>query len=211
MYQLYLGSSTAGFAPHILLREIGADFELAFLDVDAGEHREAPYLAINPFGRIPALVTDGRAMAESAAICLWLADRHPDAGLAPAPDAAERTDYLQWMLFLASTLHGALMPYFYPQRYITDGNERAVKDAAERRAGEWFMHVEQHLAKNGPYLLGDAFSAADIYLFMLVRWGRHFQSTPASLPALGAFAQRMLARATVRDAFAAEGITERFC
>ncbi|HEX6928772.1 MAG TPA: glutathione binding-like protein [Gammaproteobacteria bacterium] len=210
MYQLYLGRSTAGFAPHVLLREIGADFTLHFLDTAAGEHKRANYLAINPFGKVPALVVDGHVMAESAAICLWLAD-HPDAALAPLPSAPERMPYLKWMLFLASTLHGALMPYFYPQRYTTgtEGHD-AVKQAAVIAATGWFAQLEQHLAAHGPYLLGEKLSAADFYLFMLVRWGRHFDHPPRNMPAIAAFMQRLFGRASVQEAFAAEGITERF-
>lgn len=211
MYQLHLGSSTAGFAPHILLREIGADFELRLLDIGAGEHKRPEYLAINPLGRVPTLVVDGRPLAETAAICLWLADRHADAGFAPAPQDPQRADYLQWMLFLSSTVHPALMPYFYPQRYTTDANGLdAAKQAAIIAAQGWFAVVEQHLAAGGPYLLGARISAADFYLFMLVRWGRHFEPRPAAQPALGAFMQRLLARPSVQAAFAAEGITERF-
>lgn len=210
MYQLYLGSSTAGFAPHVLLRETGADFELKFLDMDAGEHKRPDYLRINPHGRVPTLVIDGQPMTESAAICLWLADRHPQAGLAPAGDDPQRAIYLQWMLFLASTVHGALMPYFYPQRYTSDANTDAVKQAAVTASTGWFEEINRHLAARGPYLLGERLSAADIYLFMLVRWGRHFANPPSRMPAIAAFMQRLFERASVREAFAAEGITERF-
>lgn len=210
MYQLYLGSSTAGFAPHILLREIGADFELKFLDIDAREHKQPEYLGINPFGRVPTLVFDGQPMAESAAICVWLADRHPQAGFAPASGEPQRAAYLQWMLFLASTVHGALMPFFYPQRYTSDANIDAVKQAAVTASTAWFAEVDRHLAAGGPYLLGEKLSAADFYLFMLVRWGRHFAEPPSRMPAIAAFMRRLFERACVRDAFAAEGIAERF-
>ena len=211
MDQLYLASSTAGFAPHVLLRELGVPFELKFLDLEAREHKQPAYLALNPLGRIPALLADGQPIAESGAICLWLADRHPQTGLAPSPEDVLRAPYLQWMFFLSNTVHATLMQYFYPQRYIEDPAQHdAAKRAGMAAAGDWFAEIERHLSGNGPYLLGDRISAADFYLFMLVRWGRHFDNPPASLPALGAFMQRLFERPAVKDAFAAEGTTERF-
>lgn len=211
MYQLYLASSTAGFAPHVLLRELNVPFELTFLDLEAREHKQPAYLALNPLGQIPALLADGQPIAESGAICLWLADRHLQTGFAPSPEDVLRAPYLQWMFFLSNTVHATLMQYFYPQRYIEEPAQHdAVKMAGIKAAGDWFAEIERHLSGNGPYLLGDRISAADFYLFMLVRWGRHFDKPPARLPALGAFMQRLFERPAVKAAFDAEGTTERF-
>lgn len=211
MYELYLAPSTAGFAPHALLREIGADFTLRFLDIDAGEHRQPDYLRINPLGKIPALVVDGEPTAECGAILMLLAERHPEAGLAPPCGDPARARYLQWMMFLANTLHAGLIPYFYPARYTADPDGAAgVKRGAELASGERFQHVENVLADGRAYLLGRQICAADFYLFMLVRWGRHFDARPSTLPKLGAFMQRMCERPSVREAFAAEGTTENF-
>ncbi|HLU61646.1 MAG TPA: glutathione binding-like protein [Gammaproteobacteria bacterium] len=211
MYELYLAPSTAGFAPHALLREIGADFSLRFLDVEAAEHKRPEYLRLNPLGKIPVLLVDGRPVAETGAILMLLAERHPDAALAPAVNTAARQDYLQWMLFLANTLHAGLIPYFYPARYTADPEGAdGVKRGAERLAGQWFAHVEEAFSDGRPYLLGETLSAADFYLFMLARWGRHFEAKPSSQPRLGEFMQRMFTRPSIRDAFAAEGTTENF-
>lgn len=211
MYQLFLGSSTAGFAPHILLRELGVEFELKLLDLEAGEHKRPEYLAVNPLGRVPALVTDRETFSESSAICLWLADKHSAAGLAPGSDDPQRATYLQWMFFLSNTVQAALMPYFYPQRYIADeAQHNAVKQQAISGARGWFEHVDRHLATNGPWLLGEQLSAADFYLFMLVRWGRRFENPPSALPALRVFMHRLFERAAVQDALAAEGAERRY-
>lgn len=210
MYELYLGSSTAGFAPHMLLRELGVDFELRLLDLAAGEHKRTEYLAINPLGRVPALVTDQEIFSESSAICLWLADRYPEGELAPGLDDPQRAAYLQWMFFLSNTVQAALMPYFYPQRYLADeAQHKAVKQQAIHTVRGWFEHVNDHLAANGPWLLGEQRSAVDFYLFMLVRWGRHFDNPPSALPALRVLMQRLFERAAVQDALIAEG-AERF-
>ena len=90
MYQLYYSPGKANLAPHMLLEEIGAPYELVAVDTERGAHRDAAYLKLNPNGRLPVLVDGDLVLYETAAICLHLADRHPEAGLAPALGSAAR-------------------------------------------------------------------------------------------------------------------------
>ncbi len=100
MYTLYYYPGNASLMPHMLLREIGAPFELQLVDRANNAQKSAEYLRLNPSGTIPVLVDDGAAIFETAAISLYLADRHPDAGLAPPPNSPERGQYYKWMVLI---------------------------------------------------------------------------------------------------------------
>jgi len=120
MYKLYYESGAASMAPHAVLQEIGAPHELVLVDTGKGEHRGAAYLKLNPNGRIPTLDHDGMIMYESAAICLYLSERHPDAKLMPAVGAPRRGHFLQWLTFLTNTVQEASMQWFHPDYYADD-------------------------------------------------------------------------------------------
>ena len=171
MYTLYYSPGSASMAPHGVLEESGAAYTLARVDMAANKHKEAEYLRLNPHGRVPTLVVDGKQpIYEATAICLFIADRHPNAGLAPAIGDLARGLYYQWMAYLTNTLQAACLLLFYPERN-TANPDRApeVKAQAEAQIMEIWGRLEQALA-NGPYLLGERFSAADIYLHMLYSW-----------------------------------------
>src|SRR4029077_4223909 len=104
MYTLYYSPGTASLAVHLALLEIGAPHELIKLDLDAGEQNSPAYLALNPNAVVPTLIVDGRPVAESAGLLMLLAERHPEARLAPAPGTPLRPVYLQWMLHFANTV-----------------------------------------------------------------------------------------------------------
>src|SRR5690242_1292318 len=104
MYTLYYAPGAASMLPHLALLETGAPYELKLVDTAAKQHKSAEYLKLNPNGVIPTLVADGAPMAEAAAMALLLAERHPEAKLAPAPGSPQRAAFLQWMLHFANTL-----------------------------------------------------------------------------------------------------------
>jgi glutathione S-transferase len=208
MITLHYHPGNASLAPHMLLEEIGAPFELAFVDRDHGAHRSAAFLKLNPNGKIPVLVDGDLVLYETAAICLHLADRFPDARLAPSLDTAERAHFYKWLVWSASTLQPMLMHFFYPGRLVDDGNAGGaaqVKLHAEAQIGGMLDTIDAELAAHGkPWLLGDAFSAVDPYLLMLGRWTRSFARPARSLPNFGPYLQRVLARPAVQRAFATE-------
>jgi glutathione S-transferase len=208
MLQLHYFPSTASMAPHILLEERGQPFELIWIDREHDGHKSAAYLQLNPNGLIPVLVDGDTVLYEAAAICLHLADAHPQAGLAPALGTAERAHYYKWMVWLTNTLQASLILYFYPDRWADDAAGTAsVKAHAEARVGSLLDQLEAELVRHGgPWLLGAQYSAVDAYALMLCRWTRGFARPARSLPQLGAYLQRMLARPAVQRAFATEKI-----
>jgi glutathione S-transferase len=212
MYQLYYYPGNANLAPHILLEEIGADYELVLVDRDKNEQKSAEYLKLNPAGRIPVLVDGGLVLYETAAICLHLADRHAGAGLAPALGSNERAEFYKWLVYLTNTLQAELMLYFYPERLADDAAAAAqIKTHAESRVGGMLDFIEATLAAaTGPFLLGAQFRAVDPYLLMLCRWTRGMHNPARKRPHLGRFLDTVMARPATQRAFAAEGITAPF-
>lgn len=211
MYRLFYYPSNASLAPHILLKEIGADHELVLVDRKQNAQKQADYLALNPLGRIPTMIDGDLVLFETAAICLHLADRHPEAGLAPSVGTAARSVFHKWLVYLTATIQTDYLAYYYPERYTTETSEAAraaVKAATERRLNAWFDVIEAELAKGGPWLLGETYSALDPYLFLMTRWGRNMARPPKSLPAIGRHAAAVFARPAVKEAVAIEQLPD---
>jgi glutathione S-transferase len=177
MYKLYWSPGSAAMAPMAILNAIDVPHELIKIDDDRNEQKGAAYLQINPHGRVPTLVHDGaNVMYEAAAICLFLTERHPEAGLAPAPGHADRGLFLQWMAYLTNTLQEALMHYWHGNYFIDGASGQAeVAKKAEQRADEMFGFLDGVLSRSGPYLCGRNFYACDIYLAMMARWTRKME------------------------------------
>jgi len=205
---LYYSPSTASLVVHWLLIELGVPHELHKLDFDKREHKSPEYLAINPAGVVPSLVQDGQVLTEAAAIVLHLADTHPQAGLAPAPGSPERAQYYRWMFFMANTLQPAYRAWFYANEPAGEANAEAAKAAARARIEAAWQQVADHLAANGPWLLGAKRSAADFMLTMLMRWSRNMPRPAHTWPALAAHAQAMKALPSFRETYAREGLTD---
>jgi glutathione S-transferase len=214
MIQLHYHPGNASLAPHMLLEEIGAPFELVFVDRAHAAHRSPEYLKLNPNGQIPVLVEGDFVLYESAAICLYLADRHPDAKLVPPLRTPERAHCYQWLFWCTNTLQAMLMHYFYSERMVDDGDATAaaqVRNRAEARAGAMLERLDEQLAAHGgDWLLGSEFSAVDPYALMLCRWTRNFARPARSLPRLAPYLQRMLGRPAVQRAFATEKLSMPF-
>lgn len=207
MPTLYGMPSTAAMAPHILLREIGRPFDLMLLDRDKGEHKSAAYLALNPHGRVPTLVDGDLVLYEAAAICLHLADSHPEAKLAPAVGTPERAEFYKWLVYLTNSVQAEMLLYFYPERHVEGAEAQAAfKAATETRLNGHFDGLDRALAGR-TWLLGDTYSAADPYLFMLCRWTRFMGRPARTLANLGPYLARVLERPAVKAMFEAEGLT----
>jgi glutathione S-transferase len=209
VYTLHYSPSTASMAPHILLRELGVPHELVLTDTEAGAQKLPEYLRLNPHARVPTLIDGDTVIYEATAIGLYLCERHPEAGLAPPIGSPLRGDFLKWMVYLTNTVQAELMLHFYPDRYVAPAQVDALKATAVERVAGMFARIDAHLADR-PYLLGDAISAADIYLFMVSRWTRNTTRKARDLPHLGALLARVMERPEVREAYAIEGIVEPY-
>ena len=206
--ELHYFPSNASMAPHMLLEELGVPFELVLVDRTRDAHKSPAYLALNPNGSIPVMVDGDLVLYETAAICLHLADTHPQAGLAPAIGTAERAHFYKWLIWMTNTLQATLLIYFYPERW-TDVREAVaqVRAQAEAKVGGMLDQLDAELARHGgPWLLGKRFTALDPYALMLGRWTRGFARPARSLPHLGPYLQRVLARPAVARVFEREGL-----
>lgn len=210
MITLHYFPSNASFAAHVLLRELGVPFELQLVDRTQGAHKAPAYLKLNPNGLIPVLVDGDLVLYETAAILLHLADTHPQAALAPALGSAERAHFYKWLFWLSNTVQATMITYFYPDRWVDEGNAAGaaqVKARAQARLDGCLGQIDGLLAGHGgPWLLGSRYSAADPLAFMLCRWTRGFAgSKPArDYPHIGPYLQRMLQRPAVKQAIEVE-------
>jgi glutathione S-transferase len=161
----YPNPMSRGRIVHRLREELGVPYEMKTLDFEKGEHKLPAYLKINPMGKVPAIVHGGVVVTEAAAICTYLADAYPKAGLAPALDDPQRGTYLRWIFFGAGCVEPAIIDKMFH------------RPAVERKSALGYGSYEDTLdalataLKPGPYLLGSRFSAADIYLGAQLQWG----------------------------------------
>jgi glutathione S-transferase len=208
MYQLYYSPGTASLAVHWMLIEIGAPFEAVLTDTEAGAHKQPNYLRLNPDGLVPTLVVDGAPMAESTAILMLLAERHPDKGLAPAQGAPERAAYLQGLIYLANTLLPGFRAWFYPHEPAGEAAADAAQAAARARIEAAWDRLDGQLAGQGPYLLGERLSAVDFLATMLMRWSRNMPRPATAWPNIARYLARMRAMESLRQVHAREGLTD---
>ena len=184
MYQLYGALGAASLAPQCVLEVAAAPYELIEVDISADTDRDPEYLKLNPHGRIPTLVFDGQVIIESAAICIYLADKHPESGLSPAIDHPDRSRYLQWMVYLTNTLQETLLRKLYASDFTHDPvSEAGVVTSASAKLDLIMAFIDRSLGEiDGPFFLGNQLSSADIYLNMLVGWdpGTHVRVLAAS-------------------------------
>lgn len=179
-----------------MLEEIGEPYELHVLDLQKGEQRLPEYLAINPMGKVPALEHDGILVTEVGAICLYLADAYPAAGLAPAIGDPLRGPYLRWMFFQGNCLEPAIVDRALkrepgPPSLVPYGDFDTTVDVVARQVAP------------GPWFLGERFTAADVYLGSAIRWTMQFGLLPER-PEFKAYVARLAERPALRRANARE-------
>jgi glutathione S-transferase len=213
MYQLHYFPANANAAPHMVLEELGQQYELVLVDRRQDAQKSDEYLKLNPNGRIPTLVDDSLVLFEAAAIVLYLVDQHPEAGLAPKVGMPGRAEFYQWLTFLTNSLQEELMIWQYPDRLsgTHPSATEVVKQGAEARASAYLDVIEQHLTANGPFLLGNQLSAADFYMVMLARWAQPMAKPPRSRPSVARLLDRVTGLPAVRRAYEREGITDEIC
>lgn len=207
MYTLYYSPGAASLAVHAALLDTGVPFELASIDLKAGTQRTQEYLRLNPQGVVPTLVVDGAPYRESAALLQWLAERHPQAHLAPMPGTPERGSWLQWSVALATTLGASFRLWFYPADLGLAAHSEASRTPIRAALEGAFDRIDAHVAAGGPYLLGERFSSADYQLCMYIRWARAMPRPATQWPALDRLARLVTARPAWRRAVATEGLS----
>jgi glutathione S-transferase len=183
----YTNPMSRGRIVRWMLEEVGQPYETVVLDY--GTTMKAPdYRALNPMGKVPTVTHRGVAISECAAICAYLADAFPQAGLAPALDDPLRGAYLRWMFFAAGPVEAAVT-----------AKSLGVLAPADKAGmvgyGTFDTMVDtlETAVSGGPYILGETFSAADVYVGSQIAWGLQFKSLPER-PAFAAYAARITAR-----------------
>ena len=199
--KLYYSPGACSLSPHIVLREAGLPFELEQVDLKAKQTKSgADFRAINPKGQVPALqLDDGRVLTEGPAIVQYLADRKPEAKLAPAPTAPERYRLQEWLNYLTSEIHKGLGSLF--NAAMPDAWKAVVKDNIAQR----FAFLTRSL-EGKSYLMGESFTVADAYLFTLLGWTKWLDIDLGKWPVLKAYSDRVAARPAVQAALRAEGL-----
>jgi len=206
MYQLYYASGSAAFAPQMVLEEIGADYRLIEVDISKDKPRDPDFLKLNPNGWVPVLVDGDLVMHESAAIVMYLADRHAEAGLAPPLGDALRGRYYQWLVYMADCLQVAYQMNYYPERHsMDDGHVPDIVAKGRERLARVWSYMDDALDP-GPYLLGDQFSACDLYVAMLVTWHPDYESFLAEVPNVARCVERVFQRPAVQRAMKSHGL-----
>lgn len=172
---------------HWMLQELGIPFDVKLLDIRSGEGQAPEYLALNPLGKVPTIVHGDTIVTEAAAICSYLADLYPDAGLAPALDDPKRGDYLRWLFFSPSTIEPAL---------IDRMRQYEAEDSSQNSYRNWETLVPMLLDvvdKADPWLLGQEFSTVDVVMGGCIRFGCMFGILPKD-PIFDAYIARLEAR-----------------
>jgi glutathione S-transferase len=182
----YHAPNSRSGATRVLLEELGAPYTLHVLSLKAGEQRQPAYMAVNPMGKVPAIVHGGTLITEQVAIFLYLADLYPEAGLAPPIGDPLRGPYLRWLVFYAACLEPAV---------VDKAMQREPGALAMSPYGDYdtvFKLLTDQLAK-GPYILGDRFCAADILWGSAMRWMTMWKLAPDA-PEIVAHVKRIEAR-----------------
>jgi len=168
-WTLYTAPGTCALASHIALREAAADFELVRLDFGGSQQQSAGYLAINAKGRVPALVTDEGVLTETPAVLAFIAQRHPQAHLAPPTDDFAYARMQEFNSFLASTVHVA---HAHKRRGARWADDPAAIEAMRAKVPQSMTACAQLIEERltGPWVLGERYSVADGYLYTISGW-----------------------------------------
>jgi glutathione S-transferase len=202
--KLYFSPGACSLSPHIVLRELGYDFELEQVDLAAKKTKSgADYKAINPKGYVPALaLDDGQILTEGPVIVQYLADKKPEKKLVPPAGTMERYREQEWLNFITSELHKNIGGLF--NKAMPDDFRKTVKEGTiATRLGVLASKLD-----GKPYLMGDSFTAADAYLFTVLGWTGLVGIDLGQWPTLKAYQDRVAARPAVAAAMKAEGLTK---
>lgn len=204
MMQLYYSPGSVALASMIALAEAGAEYQAVRLDFRSAEQTKAPYLAINPKGRAPALVTDEGVITETPAILTYVAERFPQARLAPVGDPFAHARLQSFNAYLCSTVHPAHAHRLRGYRWADEESSFAdMRRKAPSVVAACFDLIERELLV-GPWVMGEAYTTADPYLFTLTSWLPEDEIDLARHPRVHAHRQRVAERPATRAALAVE-------
>ncbi|MBN9580751.1 MAG: glutathione transferase GstA [Afipia sp.] len=199
--KLYYSPGACSLSPHIALKEAGLPFDLVKVDLKAKKLADgSDYLAVNPKGQVPALDIDNAGLlTEGAVIVQAVADKAADKKLIPAQGTPERYRAQEWLNFIGSELHKNFSPLFQP--VLSDDTKAFFKN---RLMGK-FTYLNEALAGRD-YLMGNAFTVPDAYLFTMLHWAERMGFDLSALKNLTAYKARVAARPKVQEALKAEGL-----
>jgi glutathione S-transferase len=196
--RFYYSPRSCALASHIVLEHVGADFQAIRVDFQANQQRSAEYLAINAKGRVPALVTERGVITETPAILLYLAQTHPQSGVAPLDDPFALAELQAVNSWFCSTVHVAHAHGSRGARWADDANAlQAMKAKVAQNMTDCYDWIERELLR-GPWMMGKNFSVADPYLFTLTLWLMQNGVELARFPRVADHYQRMLALPAVQ-------------
>ena len=193
MLTLYHAIPSRSSVSRWMLEEVGEPYDVHLLDLQAGENRTPAYLAVNPMGKVPTLDHDGVIITELAAICSYLADAFPKAGLNVPVGDKRRGPYLKWLFFGPSCVEPAITDRAFPRK------EEARRGMLGYGDYDTVMDVLAKGVERGPYLLGEQFTAADVVIGSGLRWGMMFKLIPER-PEFMAYVGRLNERPAVKRA-----------
>ena len=203
-WTLYLAPGTCAQAVHIALHDAEAPHRLQLLDFSAGEQRSPGYLAVNPRGRVPALVTEQGTLTEVPALLLFIAQSFPAAKLAPLDDPFRLAQVQAFNSYLCATAHVAHAHRMRGYRWADDPAAiAAMQRKVPQAVSECFSLIEREMLI-GPWVMGEAYTICDPYLFTLAQWLEADGVDLAQLPKIQDHRRRMSERPSVRQALAEE-------
>jgi glutathione S-transferase len=202
MLKLFYAPGSCALAPHIALEEAGAEYEAVRVDLRAKEQRKPEYLAVNPKGRVPALVTEKGVLTENPAILAFVAQSFPEARLAPLDDAFAFAQVQAFNSYLCATVHVAHAHLNRGYRWADDPAAiAAMRKKAPQSIGECFELIEREMLA-GPWVMGERYTICDPYLFTIARWLEDDGVDPAAFPKVHDHRHRMSERPAVQVALA---------
>ena len=206
MLKFYFAPGTCALASHIALAESGADYTVERIDFKTNQQQSPEYLAINPKGRVPALVTDRGVLTENVAMLAYIAQSFPKAKLAPLDDPYAFAQVQSINSYLSSTVHVAHSHKGRGYRWATEESSFAdMKKTLPKSMGAVFALLEQNMLK-GPWMMGDTYTICDPYLFTLTGWLEGDGVDIATLPKVADHFKRMKDRPAVQKALAEEKV-----
>lgn len=201
--ELYFAPGSCAFAPLVLLEEAGAPFTAHRLVLADGDQRRPEFLAINPLGRVPALVVDGTVITEVIAVMTFIAQRFPEARLLPSGDPLALGKCYEMMAWLATNQQVFIAQLWRTERFIDDPAAiTALKEATLERLKVGFQQIENRIT--GPWAMGESYSIVDPYLGVFRRWAERLELDTSQWPAWSEQHRRLLDRPATQAALSRE-------
>lgn len=193
-------------APHFVLEHVNAEYELVLVDRKINEHKSRDYLALNPAGKIPALVHNDCVILESSAISIYIAENHSEYELVPSIGDVNRGLFLQWATYLTNTFQNEIMLFEYARDHCnSESSADEIRSIQEGRIGDCLRIVERQLMGR-KYILGEQLTVCDFYLFMLSVWADELEQPPLSFDNISRYLKSLAKLEAVSKVCEKEGL-----